>query len=114
MTWKYEIREMKEQWEVVTSKIEELYEELDELEDRLNNLEQDYVGDKESAESDCAWAIIKQCHSTIERLTKLKEKYETRFEVKYEDIKNVITSCETYEEFKDKILQKFKRENGLK
>lgn len=106
MTWKYEISELKEQWEKVTTAIENLYNELDELEERLDNLEQDYVGDKESAEWDCALGLIKQCHSTINHLEEITKERELRHEIDYEKSKEIITSCETYEEFVSGVRKK--------
>ena len=49
MRYVYSISELNEKWEDFTTKIEALYESLDELEEVLDNLEQDYVGDKEAA-----------------------------------------------------------------
>ena len=102
----YEIRELNEKWEDFTTKIEALYESLDELEEVLDNLEQDYVGDKEAVESDCGWAIIKQCTNTIKKLQERIDKYEIKTGHKYNEIKEVITSHETYEEFVSGIRKK--------
>ena len=64
----YDIEEVNETWEKLTSIIEELYECLDDFQDKLDNIKPDYVGDKQSKEIDGAWGLIKQCQFTIERL----------------------------------------------
>lgn len=105
----YDIEEVNETWEKLTSKIEELYECLDDFQDKLDHIEPDYVGDKQSKEVDGAWGLIKQCQFTIERLEEIKKTYERRFEVTFEKIKDVETVCEPYEQFIKRILEKRKK-----